>query len=707
MIFLLLPISLCLQVNPSEINMTAKAGETKLYNFVVKNDVNETKTFTFSVTGAITQGTWVTLVSPTSKDLGYNEETTVTLATIIPSDAQPGTYQGTFKVSDGTNEYSYNIYIIIPKWVWESDNILFNISSTYRLYPQQVDVKLLSTDLANQKASISISGSQIDLTQGQCYEEDSFKICAIDVDYNSLIAKFYSAYENSYVELVESQPPSEELPTQNLFFFIPSTIVRTIVGWQKTTIKLSLYNSLDCPVQLKNLYFDGTLTTASGEKPTRVENYDLGILYPNQEKTFTVTIDTYDLTEGTYTTTLHVVGLCGLNVVDATATFTIKVISTPSPLEGQINYNVPEQVSAGEVYEIKIYNVPEDIVYEINTNNANVIDKKLENNVLTIKLKSVQKGSALISITLKKGSNIVWQKTFEVTVTAPPQPVIINIPDRVERNKPLTIQTIPQDATIYIDGVEATSRTFTPTKESYEICAEAPGYRRACKVIYTYIPMKNMVLECPDEVKVGETIMCTARDAETNEILTVDWYVDDRPVEPPLKIDEPGMHTIKAIAPYYNPAIVNINVVQPLELTNISYSTVNKPVTFTFNRETTWTIKFGDKIIKQGSGTRGSFVPTEPGVYTLVTPELTQEFYVKQASIFEKYGEVGEIWLYVVIFVITLLGLIAFRKYGGKVKKEKKESLSLGAPVVIEASKEDVEKIVEALKKKEEGEKKE
>lgn len=476
----------------------------------------------------------------------------------------PGTYSGTLRfVAVGTGA-TYDVSFSITVSAWEKKySDYFAVGEMYKVTVGNNDYLLKVKNVTADTADIYFDGLVYTLARGDSEVlTTNLKVTLTEIFSSGVVLEFYTDGADVSVAPYTGTTATGAVSAEDLsgFHFLISKYSKYIQEGMTYTVTVTLINDTDYRVYLKDIYFENTTVTEEGEKPTRLEDYQLpSYLDPGQELTLKVTIDTRGLEVGkTYTPTLIALGRVGDQDVRSQIDFYITVV------------------------------------------------------------KSVQTGTAPTQPTQPTRPTQPTQtlKTMIIeTVPQTPNPgdtVMIYVRDAK------TQEYI--NATVTVNGQQQS--TFTADWcQTYRISATAEGYAPATKTIQTKCKTMN-VTYTPTKPVDGEEVRFSVTDAETGEpVQNVSIRIDGLPITGLVWTAKEGSHTVVVTAPGYSNKSLVINVSKPpVTLLSQLPSTVEteEQVTIELSREATWEIYDQNNVlVASGTGTTILFSPKEPGEYTV------------------------------------------------------------------------------------------
>lgn len=568
-IVLLLPILLLLfghyayalqvTVSPSPITgSVTKSNPVKSFNATITLENNDQAAVVYispAGTVAISGPTYVT------------SSGTYTYKLVFPND--PGTYTGTVVIravgTDDTYQVSYNVTVS----AWEEKyRDYFEKGVMYTVKVGSKDYLLKVKDIQNDTISLYFDGSIYTMAQGD--EEtvaDNLKIKVDTIFTEGVVLVLYTTGDDVSVQKYSatSEEGTSVAPGEDLsgFHFLISKYSKYIQEGMTYTITVTLVNDTDYRVYLKDVYFENTTVTDEGEKPTRLEDYQLPTyLDPGQELTLKVTIDTRGLEVGkTYTPTLVALGRVGNQDVRAQIDFYITVVKGVQT-GSKTTENTQTEQSTQQV--TKPHNTPKTMIIEIMPPNPQPGD------VVTIYVKDPKTGDYV-------------------------------------------------NANITVNG-QPTSTFTADWCKTYRINATADGYLPASKTVQIKCKTMNVVVS-PQNPKEGDTVTITVTDAETGEPINATIQVDGKPITGNTWVAKAGTHIITVKADGYQPKTITLNVKSlPPEPAEPIPQEVNQgeTVTVRLTKPATWEVydQNGVLVASDKSDTI-SFMASEPGTYTI------------------------------------------------------------------------------------------
>lgn len=481
----------------------------------------------------------------------------------------PGTYSGTviFRAT-GTSNAEYQVSFSVGVTAWEERlTDFFEKDVMYKVTVGSSSYLMKIKDMTSDTITLYFDGAVYTIAKGDSeIVKENLKIEVDSIYSAGAVLKFYtdgdsvsvSTYSTTDTTGIEASP--EDLSG---FHFLITKYSKYIQEGMTYTVTVTLVNDTDYRVYLKDVYFENTTVTSDGEKPTRLEDYQLpSYLDPGQELTLKVTIDTRGLDVGkTYTPSLIALGRVGDQDVRAQIDFYITVV---------------QAVQTGETEE--------------------------------------------------DNSQTTTQTTTTTTTTAPKTMVIEIIPQDPQPGDTVTIYVRDAKTQEYVNANITVNGQQTSTFEAdwcktYRIVAIADGYTSANKVVTIKCKTMNVTYS-PTNPKDGDTVEFVVTDAETGEPVDgVQIKVDGKPIAGTTWTATAGSHTVLVTAPNYTQKSLVIRVEkQPVTvLSSIpTMVKVGNEFNIMLSREASWEIYDSNGIlVASGSDKIISFAPTEPGTYTI------------------------------------------------------------------------------------------
>jgi len=208
----------------------------------------------------------------------------------------------------------------------------------------------------------------------------------------------------------------------------------------------------------------------------------------------------------------------------------------------------------------------------------------------------------------------------------------------------------------------------------YCIIAEKEGYKKATKCFNITLKEATLIIT-PANPTEADTITIKYLDENNELIENPTISVDGNEyTENPLHITmSSGNHTIKASASGYKEISKKIFVEQRIDvyLSKTEY-TLGETVELSFSKNTSYKIKRGSIIVKQGTGNRAEFKPDKEGTYYVyIKDKSVASFEVKQNPVIAFIHEYW--WLFVV-----LGGIVVILHVKGKRERETYGKPSIG-----------------------------
>ena len=550
-------------VNPSPITGT-----------VTKSD--PVKTFSATITLEANDSAAVVYVSPVgtvaiSGPTYVTSSGTYTYKLVFPD--QPGTYTGTVIIratgTDSTYQVSYNVTVS----AWEEKyRDYFEKGVMYTVKVGNKDYLMKVKDIQNNTISLYFDGTIYTMAEGD--EEtvnDNLKIKVDTIFTDGVVLKLYTTGDDVSVQkysATESEgTPGASLSEQDLsgFHFLITKYSKYIQQGMTYTITVTLVNDTDYRVYLKDVYFENTTVTDEGEKPTRLEDYQLpSYLDPGQELTLKVTIDTRGLEVGkTYTPTLVALGRVGNQDVRAQIDFYITVVKAVQTGNTQTQNNTSNTNS--------------------NTGSTSHTAPKLRTMTIEVMPPNPQPGD-LVTIYVKD------TKTGDYV-----------------------------NADITVNGTKESSFTADWCK-TYRIVAMAQGYVSATKTITTKCKTLQVSIS-PQNPQEGDTVTIMVTDQETGEPVNAVIKVDGRPIAGTTWTAKAGTHVISVSAEGYRPKSITVNVrAKPAQPTEPIPKEVNQgeTVTIHLSKPASWEVYDQNNVlVASDQSDTISFEAAEPGTYTI------------------------------------------------------------------------------------------
>ena len=536
-----------------------------------------------------------------------------------------GSYSGTitfraYKTDGSYTDVQKNFSYTVTSWESQYEDY-FEEGTTYQVTVGNEKYRMKITDIQDSTVLLYFDGETYYINEGE--EEvlsDTVKVRVKSVFTHGAVIEIYT--KGDPVDVSVYRPQSETSDTSG-FTFTVRKYSKYVQAGMKFTVQFTLVNNTDYRVELKDVYFENTTVTPEGEKPTRLEDYSLpSYLDPGQEVTFNVIIDTKGLQPGTtYTPTLVVTGKIGDTDVRATVDFTINVV------EGVVSGTTQTQQ---------------------NTTNTQTSPPPAQ----TLKRLAID----VVPATPNPGDTVtIYAKDAD------------------------TGQYI--NAIITVNGEQRTTFTADWCK-TYNITATAEGYVTATKTIRTKCKTLD-VTYAPSTPKEGDQVTFTVTDAETGQpVPSYTIKVDGRVITQPWTA-EAGRHIVVVSAEGYSPKTLTIIVEeQEPELVGTLPSEVNvgEKVLLTLTKKANWEVYDSNGfIIESGQSDTISFMPQEPGMYTI---KVNGKDFATITAVGQAQSEanIGGDWIGWLVLVAVLL-FIGYNVVKGRPKLKKKEST---APVAFE-----------------------
>lgn len=683
-LFITIPFSLGLQVNPTSWSVTVRPGASEQETFYVLNDQNATINVQIS-----TNSSWIWL-SKTSMSLSAFSSDSFNALLLVPSSASDGTYNWNISV-DGKEIL---VTVIVQKWVWNKTVWVKEGSYVY-FDGTNNGFRVVEVDFANDKVKIGEveSGSVTQtywLNVGQSKEWSDKKLDVLDMFDDYVKLRFWST-ETHTIEVEEESQPSQPSQVAGEFRFYVSEFGNTYVQGSSSMERFTLRNGLNEPVELKTITFEGTTIDKNGvRKPIRLEHYSLVTLEPGQEKSFDITIDTEGLDPGEYRCAFYVSGL-GKNsgqVYTASVHFDIWVIEKIAPAgeETSLKIEMPSKVDVNEQFDIRVTGLKDDdtvVVYQLPEMVTVNVDRTPDEYVWTGKI--TKAGNYSIQINIIKGTGIALPFFKKIQVGEIKQgkneTEITIIPYPPKAGDTVSISVEPEttaEIKVYEDGT-LVARYFysSPFKveagKKYCVYAKPEGMEEK-EVCFTIGKKKFKVTLTPSTPKVGDTLKVEVRNEDgsafTGELtITINDKTFNAPVATYLIQNEEPI-SIKVEAEGYE--TYSSSITPRVQATNTSVIPssvgVGSEVTIQLNRPALWEIRSGAEIVAFSNTPSStiSFTPQSEGDYDVYV-EGTKIGTVHASAGLLSLPSLGGSWTSLV-GGLALIGLVIFLLKKGKRK---------------------------------------
>ena len=546
----------------------------------VKQDVtksNPVVDFSATVTLETNESAVVVYVKPDSSSdvVGISGKTYITSTgtyeykLIFPNEPDHYTGKVVFEAigSDSTAELKYSVHVT----AWESKyKDYFGEGEAYTVQVGSDSCRLKVRDVYSDSVTLYFGGdvATIGVGESETFEDCHVKIKVVDVFSNGAVLEFYTTGDPVSVSTKDETRREREtgfVDGEDLsgFHFLISKYSKYIQEGMTYTVTVTLVNDTDYRVDLKDVYFENTTVTDEGEKPTRLEDYQLpSYLDPEQELTLKVTIDTRGLEVGrTYTPTLIALGRVGDRDVRAKVDFYITVVKSVQTGKTEEKEKPSEQPTQPKTPP-----------------------RTLKNLIIEVDPPTPQPGDY-------------------VTIYA-----------RDAKTRDFV------DATITVNGEPKDSFEAEWCK-TYRITAKATGYATATKTVKT--KCKNLeVTYSPENPKEGDVVTFTVTDSETGDpVSKASIKVGGRPITGNSWTAKAGVHSVVVTAPGYNQKTFTIRVEkQPVSVLSSIPTTIEpgSELNIVLSREAPWEIYDADGVlVASGNSSTISFTPSEPGKYTI------------------------------------------------------------------------------------------
>ena len=533
-------------------------------------------TFTASVTLETNDDAVAVSVISATPGIGISGPTYITASgtyqytLLFPS--TPGTYTGTvvFKAT-GSSGAEYQVSFNVAVTAWESKlKDFFETGVMYKINVGTESYLLKIKDQTDSTITLYFDGATYTIAKGDSeIVKENLKIQVVDIYSSGAVLEFFTdgdpvtaaKYSESTGTSVGTTLAPDDLSG---FHFLISKYSKYIQQGMTYTVTVTLVNDTDYRVYMKDIYFENTTVTPDGEKPTRLEDYQMpSYLDPGQELTLKVTVDTRGLDVGkTYTPSLIALGRIGEQDVKAQVDFYITVVKA---------------VQTGE---------------QQTTSNAESSTSSSANNTST---------------------------------TTPKTMVIQIVPENPQPGDTVTIYVRDAKTNDYVNAEISVNgekkSTFTADWcQMYRITATAQGYVTTTKTVNIKCRNLNLTYD-PQNPEEGDIVNFTVTDADTGQPVTAQIKVDGKPIVGTSWTAVAGTHTVMATAEGYSPKSVVIRVREkPVTvLSQIPTSLqVNQEVNITLSREASWEIYDQNGVlVASGKSSVIRFSPPDGGAYTI------------------------------------------------------------------------------------------
>lgn len=536
----------------------------------------------------------------------------------------PGNYSGTILFrATGSSNAQYQVSFSVSVTAWEEKySDFFEKDVMYKVEVGTQSYLMKVKEISSDTITLYFDGAIYTIARGESdIIKENLKIEVDSIFTSGAVLKFYTDGDSVNVSKYSSgDTTSGSIEASDLsgFHFLIFKYSKYVQQNMKFTVSVTLVNDTDYRVYMKDIYFENTTVTKDGEKPTRLEDYQMpSYLDPGQELTLKVTIDTYGLDVGkTYTPSLVALGRVGQQDVRSQVDFYITVV---------------ESVQSGKE--------------------------------TTEETSQTTSGSSTTST----------PKTMTIELVPPnPQPEdIVTIYVRDAKTQDYV------NATISVNGEQKSSFT-ADWCQTYRITATADGYVTANKVVNTNCKTMN-VTYTPTEPKEGDTVTFYVTDAETGEpVSDVQIKVDNKPIVGTTWEATAGSHIVVITAPKYSQKTVTIKVEKAPVTVLSSMPTqlkTQEELNIALSREATWEIYDSSGVlVASGTSSLVSFAPTEPGTYTIKVEgkEIGTVEVTKPISL-GKYFSGNTVWILAALGVLMVLADV--------VRKRRKKATAEPIPV--------------------------
>lgn len=501
--------------------------------------------------------------------------------------------------------------------------------------------------------------------------------------------------------------------------FLTTTFGKTLQQGVQTTEAFYLRNDMSTPVDLKKLYTRGTVVTAKGEKPIRIEEYTLKVLSPKDELKLSIIIDATDIKTGVYSPELVVAGYSGDEPVEAHLYFDISIVTAPEPGETTLTtplLTAPKTSEVNKDFELKITNLPKgadiDMGYVANLEGDG--GSQLDSTWTYIG-RFTKAGNYTVRLIVKKNGGIVKTLTTtivayvgeepEVTNTTSTKTIKIDFSPDVCGKSPMSEEDIGETCTVSATdadtGASLTNavikindlqmKTFVAEAgKTFEIKVTATGYAEATSKIV--VPAKKLIIQLsPSKPQLGDNVTITVKDSKGNDKTAAAVIkVNDVEYVGAFEIKE-AEYTITAELEGYAKATSKITISIELDVTSIKPENpiTGENVTIVLSKSANWEIisPEGESLTK-GTGKKIVFIPDKDGTYDLTlnnkryaTIEVNKPgFTLPQVAISELSPKQALGMIIVIILVLAILIKTDYVQEILKAKKRKKVNVIYRKP---------------------------
>jgi len=488
----------------------------------------------------------------------------------------PGTYTGTVMFhATGSSNAQYQVSFNVAVTAWESKyKDYFEKGTMYKVTVGSNSYLMQIKDLSDSAVTLYFDGATYTIAEGDSdVLNDNLKVKVDEIFSSGAVLELFTQGDSVQVAKYEQTTSTTTSPTivgstatippeaLSGFTFLIAKYSKYIQQNMTYTMTVTLVNNTNYRIALKNIYFVNTTVTPEGEKPTRLEDYQMpAFLDPGQELTLKVTIDTRGLEVGkTYTPSLIAVGSVGRQEVKAECDFYITVV------------------------------------------------------------KGVQTGNT------EKNTQTTTSQTTHQTTPQPKPMTIQLIPSDPQPGDTVTIYVRDAktndfvNAQITVNG-QPTSTFTADWCKTYRITAVAQGYLTATKVVHMKCKTMNVTYS-PQNPTDGDTVTFTVTDASTGQPINAEIRVDGQPISGTTWVAKKGTHTVSVTAEEYSPRSIVINVKpKPIQVLSQIPATVSakQEVNISLSAPAQWEVYDQNNVlIASGNSDKISFSPPDAGTYTI------------------------------------------------------------------------------------------
>jgi len=688
----------------------ANRGDILQQQFTLVNTGNTTETFSISGTDDIAP--WA-FVNPSLVELSSGSDSTISVALIIPSNAEYKTYSGKLHISSGNFSKDFDIIATVDKYSFAINQTL---SISEKMTLDTYSVKITSI-LATVTAELYLNDNFVNTFEFSIGEEKE-----IGSDMAMKLTDRYSGMATFTIYSINQVTPTI---TQSQSINTDCELVAWTSSYNKVVVEsadplkdyVQFKNTCeDKEITIKRVSFQNTVYTEFGERPIYLDGSNPTIIESKDAVNIHFVIDPSEVNTGVHTPILQLDYELDDEQFKTETFFTISIARTAHAVEedklGQTLSCPDNNILVDEKFTIIYRDLEADqrISMEEPTPNEGVSNERVyyDGDNWIWEGKITQVGDYKMAFILRENggyvntSNCMFSVVSEITeeIISKKNITLDHVLPQFNEGKIRFIAMLPGE-------VEATFVTYTikemttgptpsliavhnlqevETEANHQYCgiANVPGYNTIKKCISIGLSKMSVGIT-PKEIWLGDTVTFTFKDSEGYLVKDITIKVDsetytDNPLT--FKMGTPVAYNMVASAPSYEawkssitPKQETLDVIldpesieeKALKLVYmVKNITSGEAVKFGFNKITGWSLKLDNKVVKAGFGDSGSINISQPGNYSLIS---NGEVY-GNSIVMEQRSSSWSSWFFNLILIGCLGAFIVFliSKAGNKKK---------------------------------------